>query len=254
MVHSVLSDKSFIKVKPYQAISRIYNNMMDHVEYPMWAHYIEYLIANYNLNTDQILEIGCGTGQFARSFSYPLIGIDRYIEMLKQARNTNPEMNVFVDKMPTLAAVGENIATGMLALYDTVNYIRLKDEWLLFFKRVFSILKHEGWFIFDVVTHYCCKKYFLNDVIEERFGNDFYKRIIMYDEGHRIQHNFFYITTPEGKFFEHHQQYIPDIGWIKDQLKRAGFSHIKMFHEFTQKKPRKNSLRVHFLARKSDAD
>ena len=76
----------------------------------------------------------------------------------------------------------------------------------------------------------------------------------MYDEGHRIQHNFFYVQTPEGKFFEHHQQFIPDLKWIYKQLKRAGFKHVFMFHEFTLKKPKKHSLRVHFLARKSYAD
>lgn len=250
MVLNPISDTGYKRVNPYQILSLIYDDMMNHVDYARWTQYIEFLIEKYGLSTHKLLEIGCGTGTFAQFFSYPLLGIDRYMEMLKRYRSKNPDAILLLDKMPELKSLKHDVFSGILLLYDSINYIRIPADWLLFFKRVYSILEKHGWMIFDVVTDYCCKIYFLNDIMHEQFEDISYKRVVMYDEGNHIQHNFFYIHTPEGNFLEHHEQYIPEISWIEKQIKKAGFRQIVKFHEFTMKKPHKKSLRVHFLIRK----
>ncbi|GAB4186790.1 MAG: hypothetical protein Kow00108_23860 [Calditrichia bacterium] len=250
MVSFNYTDPTFRRVKPYEIVSLFYDDMMEHVNYREWAEYVELLINRYNLPYHDLLEIAAGTGKFADYFSYPMVGMDRYLPMLKKYKQRHPDHQVVVEKMPELKSIKAQSFSGVLILYDSINYIVPGSDWRLFFEKVNDILKPEGWLLFDIVTQYCCKKYFMDDMIEEQFRDIHYKRIIKYDEGNSIQHNFFFVTTEFGKFMEHHRQFIPNARWITSELKRSGFKKIYQFHEFSLKNPNSRSLRIHFLARK----
>lgn len=250
MVSYPVSDSQYRKVKPYQKVSLFYDQMMDHVDYGHWSRYIQLLIRKFGLPHRRILEAGCGTGSFAGTFPFPLIGMDLSTEMIRIARKRYPDAMLLVDKMPELGSLKTESCDGVLILYDTINYLTDPEDWSLLFRRLLDILTPKGWVIFDIVTRYCCTTYFMLDRIEEELNGIHYERIIEFDEKSAVQHNYFRISSGEGHFYEHHRQFIPLDEWIDSQLEKTGWKTWNKFHEFTTREAKRKSLRIHYLLRK----
>ena len=86
------------KSEPYKSLAPIYNHIMRHVDYSSWAVYLHSIINKINIETDLILDLGCGTGRFseglAEKFDATVIGIDPSAKMLERARAKNRDYRV----------------------------------------------------------------------------------------------------------------------------------------------------------------
>src|SRR5210317_1345231 len=73
-------------VNCYVALAKIYDHLMDHVDYTKWANYIENILNLSQTKIETILDISCGTGELLKNISqtkYKLIASDISIDMLK---------------------------------------------------------------------------------------------------------------------------------------------------------------------------
>ena len=64
-----------------------YNLFYKDKDYQLEAKYIHKKIQEYKLNTNSILELGCGTGKHAinlAKYGYEILGIDKSVSMLKK--------------------------------------------------------------------------------------------------------------------------------------------------------------------------
>ncbi len=245
-----MKKNKFKKNMPYHYVSEFYDKMMMHVEYPIWANYIYTIISKHDLPHSPILEVGCGTGIFAQQFALDTMGLDFNLPMLQQYRHKDITIPLICDSLPHLGSISSCSFSGILMLYDTINYLQKPAQWHEFFRRAVEILKPEGWMIFDIVTPFCCQTYFQNNQYEEKYKDGRFIRKTKFNIAKNIQHNYFYIYKETGEFYEHHRQYVPPVSWIMDILADHPFEILAVYDDMTTDKVTSDSLRVHFVLQK----
>ena len=70
------------KVNVYSQVASFYDQLMDHVDYPEWAEYIDILLQQYGSDVQHVVDGGCGTGRMIeamRKFNYKMVGFYRSI-------------------------------------------------------------------------------------------------------------------------------------------------------------------------------
>jgi len=113
----------------------------------LWDKYIEEL---KTLKVKTILDIGCGSGGFmlkAKEAGFEIVGIDISEEMINNAKTKGLE--VYHKDLCEF----EGKFDACVAIFDVVNYME-KDYLKNFFKCVKSVLKKDGYFLFDVNSLY----------------------------------------------------------------------------------------------------
>ena len=58
---------AFLMADPYTDLAAGYDAVMAHVDYPMWAGYVRGLLRRHAPEARSVVELGCGTGAFARA-------------------------------------------------------------------------------------------------------------------------------------------------------------------------------------------
>ena len=120
------------------------------IYYPVWEEAVKHI-------EGRVLELGCGTGQFAQMISDTVLepmylGVDYSKEAIRQSKERNPEMNFLcADVFKTIIPIADTIVALELIehIKDDLGLIRLfpKDK-----KIVFSVPN------FEAANHYRCFK------------------------------------------------------------------------------------------------
>lgn len=246
------------KVPPYSALAPVYDLMMAHVNYRRWAAYISRIISRAELARVRLLDVGCGTGKFAREMQklgYSVDGCDASPEMLKIFRKRLPQNHSFCCRLPQLDEVPRNNYNVITCLYDTLNYLIQERELLEAIQIIYQKLDSPGLFIFDMVSSFHCQQYF-RDYVEREVLNERYafERRSHYDARQQLQWNRIKIFTPDGIFEEVHQQRIYDFTEIIDLIRReTRFIIQDVYRDFTFRPVKVDSGRAHFVLAKETA-
>jgi ubiquinone/menaquinone biosynthesis C-methylase UbiE len=232
----------------------VYDNLMDHVNYQMWAEYILKIITMHCPQVRSVIDLACGTGNLLKNLNQPdwiMFGCDISPDMIRIFRN---KLNT--QSIRTLVAnilhipIKDQKFDAILLMYDSINYLSTKKSLHHALTEISRVLKTGGLFIFDTVTPEHCQTYF-NGEIEEHFANDLgYSRKSRYDAINQLQSNEFIIYTPNKQFYEHHIQRIYSSMELQKYMTTTNFELIGMFNDFTFEKPSINSERIHFVCRK----
>ena len=228
---------------------------MDHVKYDEWAAYISSIFRKYNIGVSRILEVACGTGNFALYLSelgYDVICSDLSPDMLKIAaakfEKHNIPQKLFVADMSSLPVNCEFDA--VLCLYDSVNYLLDSENVTKTMNGIYSVLRSGGIFIFDVCTVKNSKMYFSGNSMFEELGDVTYERKCSFNDIDCIQENVFIVDCLDRQFRERHLQRIYSINEIKDIVAGTPFSYIGLFNDQTFSEGSEESERVHFVLQK----
>ena len=118
-----------------------------------------------SVNFNSILDIGCGKGDFLyevkKQFNHKFLqGIDRSSLMVEYAKEkglnvSTKELNKITEKV--------DIAT---ATFDMINYLT-PQEFIEFFQDLKSVIKNNGYFIFDVNTEFGLSELAVGNFIAE---------------------------------------------------------------------------------------
>ncbi len=242
-------------VRPYSRLAEIYDNVMDHVDYEKWAHYIVKIVRTYRLDAKEILDISCGTGSLCfalEKLGYQPYGSDSAYLMVRQAkRNAHihqkrsrfwcADMSTFrVDKKFEL----------IVSLYDSMNYLIPEEHWLACFKSVSKSLAKNGLFVFDISTVKNSLNYFNSFVHRNKIPQGRYKRQSHFDRENNIQTNIFKIffhRIPELIFIEEHRQRIRTLQEVVALIERSPLKLVDHYDDFNFQKGSENSDRIHFV-------
>lgn len=163
----------------YSAFAEIYDQVMRDVDYGSWARHILRLAQKFDIPTQKILELACGTGghalQLAR-MGCDVVGVDRSSTMLRIAREKRDKAELHLDlrqgEMDSFSPLGLDRDFDLATcLYDSLNYI-LKEELIeRCFREVYAHLRLGGGFIFDVTTEYNLLQNFSGYTFAENFEN-----------------------------------------------------------------------------------
>ncbi len=100
-----------------------------------------------NVKGKKILDLGCGTGIYAKILTKKgakIKGIDISEEMIKIAKKENPKVEFKVGNMDNLPYKNKEFDIILAAL--SINYLK---EWYGVFKEVRRVLKNKGMFVFS---------------------------------------------------------------------------------------------------------
>ena len=142
----------------YSAIAPIYNEIMKDVDYEDWADFIDAIIQEHRPEAVSLLELACGTGQVAMYLEelecYDITATDFSEEMLEIGRRIADfrDMSISWQQQDFFNITLKQQYDVVLALFDSVNYIREEADMLRLFKNVAGVMHQDSVFIFDFTT------------------------------------------------------------------------------------------------------
>lgn len=242
----------------YGEFARVYDTLMDDVDYDGWArHYME-LIAP--ISPRRICECACGTGsltvRFARA-GLNVTGVDVSEEMLRAAQEKARRFGVqvpFVHQDMCALTLPRRV-DAVLATCDGVNYLTQEAQVRAFFESAYRALRPGGMLAFDVSTL---------EKLSGTLGNAFFgedRSEITYLWQNRWDAHTrcvrmdiaFFLREADGRYrrFDEAQiqrAYTPQE--LTALLRQAGFADIRVLGGFTMEVPRGGEERIHILATK----
>ena len=131
--------------------SKYYNLLYRDKDYLEEIDYIDKKIKKYTLEADKIIELGCGTGihaQFLSQKGYNVTGVDISKTMIEQARVRNPGVPFICNDIRNFSIAEK--ADVILALFHVMSYQTTNHALKATINNVYSHLKKDGVFLFDV--------------------------------------------------------------------------------------------------------
>ena len=242
----------------YNEFARVYDTLMDDVDYDGWArHYLE-LIAP--AKPRRICECACGTGsltvRFARA-GLQTTGVDLSEDMLRIAQEKARRFGVqtpFV-RQDMCALTLPRRVDAVLATCDGVNYLVKDEQAQAFFQSAYAALRPGGMLAFDVST---LEK--LSGTLGDSFFGEDRSEITYLWQNRWNAHTrcvhmdiAFFLRETAGRYrrFDETQvqrAYTPKE--LTQLLLHAGFADIRVLGGFTKEPPRGGEERIHILATK----
>lgn len=242
----------------YTYISQVYDDMID-IDYLKWKNFIkEYFEKNkIDIKNKTCLELGCGTGNMTLELiklGFVVSALDISEDMLAVAYNKVKQQNYNINFINgnMIDINFNNKFDNVFAFCDGYNYILDEEDLLKSFTDVYTHLKEDGQFIFDVST----KNKLENVIGNESFTLNKEDLCYIWDNYYEKDLIEMYISffVKEGslyrRFDEVHFQKAYDIDYIKRILERVGFKSIKVYDDYENLPVNENSLRAVFIARK----
>ena len=250
--------QSIKQVEPYSQLARIYDHIMSHVNYRLWAKYIDGLFNWCGINSCEIVDISCGTGSlgwFLRSMGYQMFLFDLSKPMVEIAqgkfRKAGLTTPIWVADMRTFSL--KRPVDCIICSYDSMNYLMTKTDWDQVLQNVLSSLNKRGIFIFDICTEFNSLTNFNNYKDQDGGAGFFFSRRSTYSVKDKIQTNDFLIklfTNHKQSYREVHKQRIFSLSEVKEMVETNTFRILGMFEDFTMNKAGERSERVHFVLQK----
>ena len=116
--------------QPYDKLAVIYDKLMSHVNYKIWADYIINLFQYSNIKINSIIDISCGTGSLLTNFQnkkYSFYGSDISLPMISQAKQKF-DCNVFMVSDVKNLAIKSKKFDAVIFLYDSLNYMQDENQ------------------------------------------------------------------------------------------------------------------------------
>ena len=238
--------------RPYSSIARIYDQMMDHVDYAAWSKYLVSIFQKHHLAVDSICEFACGTGSLAvelEKLGYRLWCSDNSPEMIHRAleKSTNRQIDFSVQDM--LYAHWGRQFDAALCLYDSVNYLMDIKLFNTLFANVFGLLRQNGLFIFDICTEANSERNFRS--LYEEDLDAAYRRRSYYIRSKKIQVNEIELLVKGRSYNEIHYQKIYSIREIEQAIENSEFTLVDRFANMTLEAASERSDRIHFVLQKN---
>lgn len=242
----------------YTNFSKVYDVLMDNVNYKEWGKYLLSLLNEYKVNNGLILELGCGTGnicEYLAKKGYDVIGVDNSLDMLNIAREKKDDSGLDILYLNQDMREFELYGTvkAVISSCDSLNYITEKKDLLKVFKLVNNYLDPGGVFIFDLNTEYKYENIGDSVIAENRNETSFIwentyspsKKINRYDLT-------LFIKERDGNYSKHeetHFQKAYSLDEIKELLLKAGMEFIIAYNAFTRDLPTQESDRIYIVAK-----
>lgn len=218
----------------------------------LWAQHSPYRI-------QRVLDLACGTGSAAIALArrgYEVTALDLSEAMLERAKakakRWNAEVKWLHGDLRNFQAGGPFDA--VTCFYDALNYLLVPEELEQSFRQVRAHLRHDGLFLFDMITDFAIEKTW-GDVTDTSFDPEL-TRIwkCSYDPVTEVGslHALFFEREADGRYrrveeLHRHRGYSVD--QVETLLERAGMEVLAAYECLTEREPHAKTYRVAYLAR-----
>ena len=154
----------------YKKFAYYYDEVIQETNYDLWVEFVE----PYLKKDDKILDLACGTGTFVTMLKlngYEFVSgldlSDEIIEIANEKRKINRlNIDFYVEDMMSFKVKEKQDV--ITCFFDSVNFLKDKNEIKKLFNSVYNALKPNGYFIFDIFSKEMLKEYENN-----KFEKDF---------------------------------------------------------------------------------
>lgn len=243
-------------VPPYTALAAGYDFVMAHVDYRLWAEYVQSLIDGYVPEARSVLELGCGTGSLAvllqpeRGYHY--VASDRSEEMLDVARRKAraARTNIHFRKADFADFNTDEQFDVAVLLFDGLNYLLEKEEVRHLLACTYDALAAGGIFIVDQSTPANSLNngpYFESSDRRDDFA---YMRTSRFDLRSGLHRTMLELSVGDRRYVEEHVQRAYTIEEIRALIDVVGFEVEASYDGFSFEDATHRSERVHWILRR----
>lgn len=244
--------KNIKHVPPYEKLAPIYDFLMRHVDYQMWAEHILSIYKKLHFSPESLLDTSCGTGSFLANLSgkiTELYGCDGSFPMIRQARMKEKlnRIPLWVNDMRRFGLKKQ--VDAIVCLYDSINYLKTSDEILLALENFYETVKERGVLIFDICTIQNSELNFSNYYEVKKENGFSYTRRSRFDRKKHIQITEFQIKFKNDPrlYHEVHRQRIYPTELFFDLIEKTNWTLKYALDGFSFDAAHQNSNRIHFV-------
>ncbi|MGN0819762.1 MAG: class I SAM-dependent methyltransferase [Christensenellaceae bacterium] len=242
-------------MKPYSALSSVYEYLICDCDYRKWSQYLLSKLSEYVRPNASGLDLACGSGYFTRwqkKNGFSVTGVDISEEMLTVAKQkaVKEGLNVNFLKQDISNLKTFEKVDYVTVVNDGINYIPQK-KLLKTFKNIYKSLNVNGYLFFDVSSEYKLKNVLGNNLFGEDRDDCAYLWFNKLGEGFVDFDITLFIRNGESylRFEENHRQYIHTEREILQSLKESGFHVVECTGHLGSQKTQ-TTERLQFIARK----
>jgi len=228
--------------RSYTAFAASYDGLMADGNYRRRAAYLIRELRKSAASVQTVLDLACGTGSLTCLLAeqgFSVIATDASEDMLAQAA-----------QKAALRLTGP--ADAAVSTLDSLNYLTRERDLTETFRRVRKWLKPGGPFLFDVNTPHKLRRMDRQTYMDDA-GESFCVWQTFFSEKTQIctyQVDLFQ-QRPDGAWnrtFEEHRERAWSQEFLVDQLRRAGFSTVRVSGDLSRRPPKPDEDRWQFLA------
>ena len=242
----------------YEALAASYDRLTNDVDYAATVAFYDEILKQEGLHPRTAVDLACGTGSVTALLAgkgLQTIGVDLSEEMLTIASQKTADIHPtpwFICQSLQKMKLPRAVDMAVCAL-DSLDYITDPEDCQEAIRRVYKALNPGGIFIFDVNTPeklramdgqvfldededvYCVwRGAFDQETNICSYGMDLFQR-----KGNLWERS-----------FEEHCEYAYSVQQLKDYLKAAGFTHIRVYGDRRLAPPVDGEQRIYIKARK----
>ncbi len=238
----------------YSRLAAGYDAVMEHVDYNAWAGHVHEILLRHAPRSRSVIELGCGTGAFARAFQtfgrFFYRGTDGSDAMISVAQQRAAGLPLSFETGDFLDPITGPPADAILLLYDGLNYLlELKDVATLL-DHVHDALVPGGVFIVDQSTPANSLNH--GDGFDDSGDTEAYTyvRSSVYDPDSRLHTTTFRLKDAEGEITETHVQRAYEMQEIERVLDASPLEIVAAYDEFEMVPADASTERIHWVVRR----
>ena len=155
----------------YEMFSKVYDEMVESENVRAYER-IKWFLEKHNFNGEYIIELACGTGNMALKFAedgYMVYATDISGSMIEKAKRKNKYDNCRFEVKDMRYVHTKEKADMVYCVLDGMSYISDKNEIKEIIKNVSSMLKKDGYFIFDFISFDSYEKIYKVLDVEQKY-------------------------------------------------------------------------------------
>ncbi|MBN2308561.1 MAG: class I SAM-dependent methyltransferase [Candidatus Hydrogenedentes bacterium] len=230
-------------------LARFYDAIMSHVDYDRWR-LVTMALSELLPRPFVHLDTACGTGVLLkrlRADGWDSLGLDLSYAMVRQGRRHNPAPAAVADLRALPVAGSIDYAT---CLFDSVNFLLDETDLRETMGQFAAALRPNGLLYFDIVTERMVLEHFAGQTWTENSGRLATSWSCSYDRNTHVAES--RIRVNNGPVCTIRER-IYDREVVEDALAKAGFEILAIADAESWRPPRKQSVRIDFVAVNGDA-
>ena len=242
----------------YDALARVYDALMDDVDYDGWADYYLKLTARPGIDLRHVCDCACGTGAMSVRFAgrgLRVTGVDLSAQMLERAQEKarlNGVQAMFVCQDMCALSLPRP-ADALVCACDGVNYLLDDARLNAFFASARRALKPGGALAFDISSAWKLENVLGNGFFGEERDDEAYLWSNRWDADSKTatMDITFFVRDREDlyrRYVEIHVQKAHEPEHLVQLLRENGFVDIRVYGDRTFESPKPQEARIHFSA------